>query len=256
MALMDEFKEEREAMKQAPFKKRLAYFWEYNKTRVIICTFLVIMISSFIYNFVTQKDAALWVALIDCIQDDALAPEYEANLAEALGVNPQKEEVILDASYLVSGAEDFADTSLSEALSVRVATGEIDAFLSGESFFSAYAVGDVFVDLRTVLSPEDFAYFEDSLYYLDYARIEEGFDDVDVTNGATRDITHLLEMQPHNPETMKDPIPVGIYVEPTEDFADVYHFSKKEPLVFGVIYNHCDAERITTFLDMMTGRNS
>lgn len=258
MALMDEFKEEREQIKNAPFKKRLEYFWEYNKTPVIICTVLVIMFSSILYNYFTQKDTALWVAFIDCLEDDTLAAEYEANLTEVLGVNTNDEEVKLDTSYLVSASADYADNSLTEALSVRVATGEIDAFLSGENFFSAYAVGDVFVDLRTVLSPEDLAYYEDSLYYLDYARIEDGYDfDIDTSSNQTLDdINHLLQMQPQNPETMEDPVPVGIYVNPTEEFSQAYQFSKKENLVFGVIYNHCDVENIMTFLNMITGRNS
>lgn len=256
MPLMDEFKEEREQIKNAPFKKKLEYFWEYNKLKVFIVTFLVIMLSSMIYHAVTQKDAALWVAMIDCLQDDALAAEYQANLAEALEVNTAREEVILDASYLLSGATDFADNSLTEALSVRVATGEIDAFMAGEEFFSAYAVGDVFVDLRTILSPEDITYYEDNFYYIDYAHIEKGYDNSKLNNQVDGDIRYLLDMQPRNPETMENPIPIGIYVTPTEEFQSAYYFSKKEPTVFGVIYNHCDVENIMTFLDMMTGRTS
>ena len=255
MALMDEFREEREQIKNAPFKKRLEYFWEYNKTKVLIIAFVTIMLSSMIYNFATKKDAALYVAMIDCLQDDTLAAEYEANFEELLAINPKKEDVIFDASYLVSGATDFADTSLTDSLSVRVATGEIDAFISGEAFFSAYAVGDVFVDLRTVLSPEDLAHYEDNLYYIDYKHIEEGY--ANDKNNVMSDVNYLLDMKPRNPETMENPIPIGIYLEhTTEEFSATYRFSKKEPTVFGIIYNHCDIENIVTFLDLITGRNA
>lgn len=249
MALMDEFKEEREQMKTQPFKKRLAYFWEYNKLPVILVLCAVIMLSSILHHILTKKDPALWVAMIDCLQNDTAAQEYEANLAEKLGIDTSKYEVLLDASYQVSASADVADNSLSEALSVRVATGEIDAFVSGETFFSAYAVGDVFVDLRTVLTPEQLAYYDDSLYYIDYARIEDG-----TSNQFTNDLEHLSEMQPRSPETMENPVPIGIYVNPTEEFKNSYQFSKKEDLVFGIIYNHGDINYITTFLDTMTGR--
>ena len=57
MPLMDEFKEEREQIKKASFKKRFEYFWEYNKTKVLIITFVTIMLSSMIYNAVTKKEA-------------------------------------------------------------------------------------------------------------------------------------------------------------------------------------------------------
>ena len=106
MAVMDEFREEREQIKNAPFKKRLEYFWEYNKTKVLIIAFVTIMLSSMIYNFATKKDATLYVAMIDCLQDDTLAAEYEANFEELLAINPKREDVIFDASQ-----EHFCDTA-------------------------------------------------------------------------------------------------------------------------------------------------
>ena len=39
MAVMDEFKEERERMKSQPFKVRFAYFWDYHKFHVLIAAF-------------------------------------------------------------------------------------------------------------------------------------------------------------------------------------------------------------------------
>lgn len=251
MALMDEFQEERARMKEQPFLKRLAYFWEYNKLPVMITLCVVIMLSGIIYHNVTKKEVAFSVALIDCLPEEESAAAYEAMIAETLGIDTSKEEVCLDASYLVSGSSNMADNSLSEALSVRVATGEIDAFVSGETFFSAYAVGDVFVDLRTILTEEQIALYEDDFYYIDYARIENG-----EANQLTNDIKHLTEMQPSNPETMENPVPIGIYVTPTEEFNACYTYSKKESMVFGIIYNHCDPNYITTFLNILTGRTS
>lgn len=256
MALMDEFKEEREQIKNAPFKKRLEYFWDYNKVRVIIAASLVVMFTSIFYHIITQKDTVLYVAMVDCLQEDTLAAEYEANLTEVLGVNTKKEKVLLDASFLVSSSSSMGDTSLTDALAVRIATGEIDAFLSGEAFFSAYTLSDVFMDLRTVLSPEDIAYYESSFYYLDYAIIESAFANDSSANQDEDLATYLLEVQPRNPETMKNPIPVGIYVTPTDEFQAAYKFTPNEDIVFGVIYNHYDIENIITFLDRMTGRDA
>jgi len=251
MPLMDEFKEEREAMKNQPFKKRLSYFWEYNKVPVIITLAVVTMITSFVYNIITRKDVVLWVALVDCMEVETDAPSYEKLLSEQLGINTAKEEVDLDASYLISASSDMADNSLTEALSVRVATGEIDAFVSGETFFSAYSLADVFVDLRTVLTPEQIATYENDFYYLDYAHIEKG----DTDNG-TNDIDYLNNLEPRNPEKMEKPIPIGIYVTPTDDFAQQYANASGEDLVFGIIYNHGNIDYITTFLDTMTGHTN
>ncbi len=248
MALMDEFKEERAQMKNQPFLKRLEYFWDYNKLPVLLGLFLVIMVSSILYNALTQKEVGLWVAMVDCIQDPTPAEEYRANLIEKLGIDTSEYDVRLDTSYQISATTDSGDSSLAEALSVRVATGEIDVFLADETFFSSYAVSDVFVDLRTVLTSEQLAKYADNFYYIDYARIEE-----EATDPIAKDLMYLSEMQPHNPETMEKPIPIGIYVTPTEEFKKSYYFSKKEDLVFGIVFNHGDINYITTFLDTMSG---
>ncbi len=248
MPLMDEFKEERAQMKNQPFLKRLEYFWDYNKLPVILGLFLVIMLSGILYNVFTQKEVALWVAIVDCVRDDLPAEQYEADFIETLDIDTSKYDVRLDASYQLVGSSTMADTSLSDALSVRVATGEIDAFLAGEAFFTSYTEIDAFVDLRTVLTPEQIAQYEDSFYYIDYARIENESDDQ-----TSNDLSYLSEVQPRNPESMEKPIPVGIYVTPTEEFGKAYYFSKKENLVFGIIYNHGNIDYITAFLDTMTG---
>lgn len=48
MAVMDEFKEEREALKNGTPKQKLAYFWYYYKWHVIIALVVIIMIVSFV----------------------------------------------------------------------------------------------------------------------------------------------------------------------------------------------------------------
>ena len=48
MAVMDEFKEEREALKNGTPKQKLAYFWYYYKWHVIISLVVIILIVSFV----------------------------------------------------------------------------------------------------------------------------------------------------------------------------------------------------------------
>ena len=50
MAVMDEFKEEREALKRGTPKQKLAYFWYYYKWHVIISVIIIGMLVSFIYQ--------------------------------------------------------------------------------------------------------------------------------------------------------------------------------------------------------------
>lgn len=56
MAVMDEFKEEREALKNGTPRQKLAYFWYYYKWHVIIALVVIIMIVSFIKQLTDRKD--------------------------------------------------------------------------------------------------------------------------------------------------------------------------------------------------------
>ena len=59
MAKMDEFREEREAMKNAPLKDRIAYFWEYNKLETTIAVVAVISVISIAVTILGKKDVLL-----------------------------------------------------------------------------------------------------------------------------------------------------------------------------------------------------
>ena len=65
MAVMDEFKEEREALKNGTPKQKLAYFWYYYKWHVIISVIVIGMIVSFIYQYTNRKDTAFNAVLLN-----------------------------------------------------------------------------------------------------------------------------------------------------------------------------------------------
>ena len=65
MPVMDEFKKEREAMKNGTPKQKLAYFWDYYKWHVIISVIVLVTAVSFIYQAVTRKSVALYALLLN-----------------------------------------------------------------------------------------------------------------------------------------------------------------------------------------------
>ena len=76
MAKMDEFKEERAAIKDKPFKERLAYFIEYYGARTILIAVCVIALLSIIIKNITAKDIVLYAAMyntMDLRKDGAYA---------------------------------------------------------------------------------------------------------------------------------------------------------------------------------------
>lgn len=85
MAVMDEFKEEREALKRGTPKQKLAYFWYYYKWHVIISVIIIGMLVSFIYQFVNRKDTAFNAVLLNASLLDQMSseqPDFLTDFAE------------------------------------------------------------------------------------------------------------------------------------------------------------------------------
>lgn len=250
MAVMDEFKEERERMKSQPFKERLAYFWDYYKWHVLATVAIICCVVSYAYNMITAKDISLHVALIDCYCNEESMEEYRNELIDSMGLNPKKQTVHLDNSFLFSSA-DTLEHSMEEVFSLKVIAKEIDVMLSHEDIFDRYVQNDIFADLRDYLSPEQLEYYQDSFYYVDYAIIEsEAIYNTDFAENPFVDNANH-----RSPEGMEKPIPVGIYVTGTEDFQGHYYFvNKSQEVVFGLMYYVEDPSYALQFLDNMSGR--
>ncbi len=250
MAVMDEFKEERERMKTQPFKKRLEYFWEYNKLNVIICAVVFCSVCSIGYTILTKKDSALMIALIDCYTNEAETENYKQHLMELMEIDESKEDILLDTSFYLTAA-DTPDASSAEVLGLRIMARELDVLLAGEDVFNRYVQNGIFKDMREILSPEQLEYYEDSFYYVDQAVIDaEEIYNIDFTENAFVDNTNH-----RSPEGMKEPIPVGIYATGTEEFQGIYYFlGGSQEVVFGLPFYTEHTDNALIFLDDMTGR--
>lgn len=250
MAVMDEFKEERERMKSQPFKVRFAYFWDYHKFHVLIAAFVLFFVIDLGYSWLTQKDTAFMAMFINCYADQEKAEAYTTALTEKMGIDTKEEEIRLDYSVQITG--NGTDYETSQLVGVRMAAREVDVMVTDETTFEGYTKSDAFLDLSQVLTSEQYEYYKDSFYYIDYALIESGYyDNIDYTSQeASETVDHRTT------EGMEKPVPVGIYVDAAESFKECYRFKNDQEAVFGVIGyvegEHLD--RSLLFLDLMTGR--
>ena len=65
MPVMDEFKEERAALRNGTPKEKFQYFLDYYKWYVIVGILVLVSAGSIIYQMVTQKERAIFVALLN-----------------------------------------------------------------------------------------------------------------------------------------------------------------------------------------------
>ena len=249
MPVMDEFKEERAALKNAGFKAKWNYFWDYYKLPVAVTAIAIVLITTLVVQIMQRKDTALFVAMINggSLQPDA-AP-YIEDFCEYADIDTAESTALFDTTMYIdfNNLNDITKSSL-EKMMVYVAAQEVDAVITAPDMFEYYGYGPTFIDLREFLTEEQIAKYEPYFYYIDQAIVLEKEKQQDAMN---YEYVPEYPADPGDPSTMQDPIPVGIYLKDNaETFLDNYYISGGEPIV-GVIVNTIRPEMTSKFIDFI-----
>ena len=158
MPVMDEFREEREAIRHAPFAKKWEYFKDYYLLRTIIILFVAGILGSLLYTYISRKNTALYVVLVNFALQQESADELVMPFAGE-NINTRKEAIIIDnSSYISADANEINFLKYGyedeQRLFSMVMTGDIDLLISGEDILKRYAQQEWFDDLSGVLDAE------------------------------------------------------------------------------------------------------
>lgn len=222
MPVMDEFREERAALKNGTLKQKFTYFLDYYKWHVIITVAVIGFAASMIYQSVTSKDTAFFAALVNVFEITS-TEEYVQGFTEYAGIDTDVYDVMFDSSMHISNTEVTQDTiAASQKLMVYIAASELDVILSDEATIEQYAYNDSFCDLREILTEEQLQKYEPYLYYMDQAV-------ADAIHAAQEDPDYDYNQRPFHPdpkkpEAMDEPIPVGIFLDETSSLDEFYLF--------------------------------
>lgn len=241
MPLMDEFREEREALKHKPLKERLSYFFYYYKWYIAAAAAAVFLILSLVSQLAGRKDTALYTVLVNG-SELAPAAAFCEGFADYLGIDPEKSQVTFDASLHINpGGHDQVTVSSSKKLMIYVASNELDIFVSDTATTELYAVNGIFYDLRDFLTEDQEARYSPYFYYVDQAV-------VDSMNENLNYQYTLGSQDPRNPQSMENPVPVGIFLDNAAALKESYSFSDGQAVI-GVIGNTKRPEAARSFLD-------
>lgn len=134
MAVMDEFKEEREALKNGTPKQKFSYFWYYYKWHVIISVIIIGMLVSFIYQYVNRKDTVFNAVLLNASLLDQISseqPDFIADFAEKEGIDLNTGDITFDTSIrIVEDSMDETSVTSTQKLMVYVAANELDSMIT------------------------------------------------------------------------------------------------------------------------------
>lgn len=252
MALMDEFKEERENIKNGTPKQKLAYFWEYYKWYVIIPVIIVSAIGWYIYHLVTTPDTILNGILINTHSignEEDSTTDIINKFYELQDIDTSEYSIDLNSSLSWVTGDDAgtANYEATQALMAWIAAGQVD-FITGDlDAMTEIAYKSYFVDLSEILTEEQYVLYEPYFLYIDQAVIEQRQNAFD----SDEDASEILIPDSTKPEEMEKPVPVMIDMSRSGKLMDIYNDSA-DTLVLSVTANAPHKELTLNFIDYLT----
>ena len=224
MPVMDEFREEREAIKNSNFKYKLKYFWDYYKWFVIGGIIAIFIIVSIAKDIINHKDFIFNGVLLNTSGDDAIIQEFTNQFAEVAQLDTENYELLLDTSLRLEldSYDEGSRATLSRVLA-SLSIGDLDFIISDPAVFEYYATSDNFLDLSQVLSAEQMSALEPYLYYVDQAEITRRMNTVD--DYVAKEYDHT------SPDGMENPIPVGLYIHETPKISTTFVFVDNQAII-------------------------
>ena len=179
------------------------YIWEYYKIHIMFLAigifFLVLIIQA---NFGHRQETVLAVYLVDTDITQEQAETANSVYMAKLALNPQDQQVVMDAGIQVEGG---TVASLQKLL-VSVAAKEVDVLLSDADITDYLMKGGALSDLSVVLPDEVLAQYRERLIYVDAAELSAWTE----SNRAGEAEAVVLLHQ--NPDGMTTPVPVAVDV--------------------------------------------
>jgi len=253
MAMMDEFKEERESVKDKPFKERLAYFWYYYKIRTCAAIFALILLIVFTVDIINNKEYAYYCTFVNSYtynEETGFMDEF----AKTTDIDLDEYAVYLDDAmrFSLDGYDQTSMAMLQKFVSMMFA-GDIDNVVMEKDLYTNYAKSKTFMDLRDVLTEEQLEKYKDNFYYFDAEEWKNATEDYDEAFDPSAPVLVEDTVDRKSTEGMTDPVPVGVILdgELGEKIKNAGFYEEDTEIIFGFVTNkRADIGR--QFLDWLT----
>ena len=243
MTILEHIKKAHVSIKDKPKEERWQYFFDYYKWHAVALLLAIAILIQGVVSIVNRKEIVFSGILLNCMirvdDDDFLQGFYDY-----AGVDTKRQQAAFYTDIILTDKNTKNDINAFQRIMAGVATKDTD-FVVGQSEnfrLCAYNTSRMLIDLRDFLDAETLEKFSDRLYYVDSAVIEK----IAVPVGELAD-TNIIYPNPTKPETMEDPIPVGIDVSDQKDFQSAYYFPDTT-LYLGVVANTPRTELTKQFI--------
>lgn len=162
-------------------KEKLTYIWDYYKWVLILIVVAVVVVITVVRAVMNKKENALYVLAVNA------DPYVEEEVTDALftdflleqGIDPQKEEVLLNTSIQYLGGASTTDIYSMQAITTIMGSGSADVVMMPEDLFRETASLGAYVPVQYYLSPEEMEALGDRIIWVEK--------DPDITSIAEQD---------------------------------------------------------------------
>ena len=231
--LIDEIKKQRDKVKGEGKKAFLSWLLDYYAVTAVVTVLVAAFVIWFVYSLITAKGLALGVVMLNAVSEETLesgladdmSDRVALEFADSARIDLRKNKVLFDP--MMTAPKDGIpvteeDVGTMQAVIVKSAGGELDGFAADAALFGYYAMEDMFVDLRELITEERRRAYEEAgrLYYVDRAVIEERLA-MSAEEAEAKDRLSEEEIEKTDdpdtfilpdPAAMQDPVPVGIVI--------------------------------------------
>lgn len=251
MPLMDEFKKERESIRNGSVTQRISYFWDYHKWHVFLALIILIFIANLIYNSVTRPDTILNGILLNSSPEGSADPSADlvSGFFAAQNIDTKEYDAYLDTSlyYVAAKPSEIISSNYRtmQAILTRSSIGDLDFITADQTPLIDLAYKDLFWNLTEILDEEQQALYEPYFCYVDMAVVRE----LDEANARNEDVSYIEYPDYTKPEAMAEPVPVLIDLSRSEMLNAAYN-NAYDTLAIGIV-NDTNLETTLFFIDYL-----
>ena len=226
--------------------KKTVNFWYYHKWKVLLVLFLTALGVYGISTALAQKELAFSGVMINCYS------QKESTLAEDFAryeqIDTDTYDVLLEDNVVLAENYTQGNMMVLQSLLARVNAGELDILAADTDVFRLYAnaTSGILADVRDYLDEEALTALSGQIYYIDRAFLSVLQEAV----GSEEAYKALEYPDPHRPEEMTEPVPVGIDISNCPKIQAAYNLGES-PLYLGIIANTQRPETVAHFIEFL-----
>lgn len=266
MSVVEEIREQqKQALSTMSLKGKLAYFWDYYKIHTLVAVCLLIVAISVIHQLVTNKDYALYAAVINTgttSYEDTTSGKWAEEFGAYAQVDTNKYQVLIDATMvLTENSDPQIRMANQQKMVAMMQTGAIHTLIAETETFEEYAQFECYYALEDILSAEEIEKYQPYFYYTDAATFEQD-ETADPADMAAQTDLSTLTINHRDPSSMEQPVAVGIILTDSKMIKDSDYYKYlvspesdyqgyPSDVVFGIPLSNKEPEMALKFLEFL-----